>query len=246
MTSILLSCICAVALGAASPSSRADTTDVYVIDYVDVKDSNGTQLVGKTISTYNINLAGNGSRTVRRHTIKTVLSGNTVKDGTGEMSSETAGLFRSTPEGKDTTNVFIIDNVVVKGFNGFQLNGKTISAYEISLTDTGARMVRTHMIKTVPMGNTVSITTTDASSGFASEVSAFFSQVNTDNAVFVINGEVVIEEEFLALEAKDVTGLEELRGKPATELLKNLKEEGKYDGETEGKAVISVTARRGE
>ena len=48
------------------------------------------------------------------------------------------------------------------------------------------------------------------------------------------------------MEAKDVTGLEELRGRSATELLKNLKEEGKYDGETEGKAVISVTARRGE
>ena len=98
MTGLFLSAVCAVALGAASPSVQADTTDVYVIDYVKVKDFDGTQLVGKTISTYNVNLTDEGSRTVRTHIIKTVLSGNTVQVATREMPSEMAALIKLSPE----------------------------------------------------------------------------------------------------------------------------------------------------
>ena len=98
MTSLLLSAVCTVALGVASPSVQADTTDVYVIDYVEVKDFNGAQLVGKTISTYNINLTQDGSRTVRTHIIKTVLSGNTVQVATRKMPPEMAALIKLSPE----------------------------------------------------------------------------------------------------------------------------------------------------
>ena len=243
MTSILLSCICALAFGAASPSVQADTTDVYVIDYVDVKDFDGTQLVGKTISTYNVNLTGNGSRTVRRHTIKTVLSANKVQDGTGEMSSETA-FPDSNPDGKNTTNVFYIDNVKVKAFSGSQLNGKTISAYDITVTDTGSETIKTHMIKTAPMGNTISTTTTEVSPVFSSEMSSFLDQVETQNAVVFVNGVLVSEESFRALNFREITGLEEMKGKSAADFLVKMKEEGKYDGETSGLGVISVTTRK--
>ena len=144
----------------------------------------------------------------------------------------------------DTTNVFIIDNVEVKAFNGSQLNGKTISAYEITLTDAGAKTIRTHRIKTVPIGNTISVTTTQTSSGFSSEVSSFLDQVDTKDALLFVNGALVTEEVFRALDPKDITGLEELRGRPASEFLQKLKEEGKYDGSTEGKGVVSVTTRK--
>ena len=243
MIGTILSCICAVALGAASPSVQADTIDVYVIDYVDVNDFDGTQLVGKTISTYNVSLTGNGSRTVRRHTIKTVLSENKVQAGTGEMSSETDALLRSNPDGKNATNVFFIDNVKVKNFSGSQLNGKTISSYDILVTDTGSETVRTHMIKTAPMGNTINTTTTEVSPGFSSEISSFLDQIDTQNAVIFVNGIVVSEEAFKALKSRDITGLEEMKGKSAAEFLKSMKEEGKYDGETEGKGVVTVTTR---
>jgi len=242
MIGTILSCICAVALGAASPSVQADTIDVYVIDYVDVNDFDGTQLVGKTISTYNVNLTGNGSRTVRRHTVKTVLSENKVQDGMGEMSSETAFLG-SNPGGKNATNVFYIDNVKVKDFSGSQLNGKTISSYDILVTDTGSETVRTHMIKTAPMGNTINTTTTVVSPEFSSEMSSFLDQIDTQNAVIFVNGIVVSEEAFRALKSRDITGLEEMKGKSAAEFLKSMKEEGKYDGETEGKGVVTVTTR---
>ena len=144
----------------------------------------------------------------------------------------------------DTTNVFIIDNVEVKGFNGSQLNGKTISAYEITLTDAGSKTIRTHRIKTVPIGNTISVTTTEVSPEFSSEMSSFFNKIDTKNAVIIVNGAFVTEEEFRALDYKDITNLEEMRGRSAAEYLQNLKKEGKYDGKTEGKGVVSVTTRR--
>ena len=139
----------------------------------------------------------------------------------------------------DTTNVFIIDSVQVKGFNGAQLNGKTISAYDITYTNVGSRTVRTHTIKTAPTGNTISFTTTETSSAF----SADDFQLDTENSLIFVNGTLVSEEEFKALDFKEIIGLEEMKGRSATEFLKALKEEGKFEGETDGQGVISVTTR---
>ena len=124
MTGIILSAFCALALGAASPSVQADTTDVYVIDYVQVKDFNGSQLVGKTISTYNINLTEAGSDIIRTHIIKTVLSGNSASVGTVVgKSSGIDKLVSLTPEE--------MDNAV------FFLNGARVSRMTFNYLDTG-------------------------------------------------------------------------------------------------------------
>ena len=123
MTSFILSAVCALALGAASPSVQADTTDVYIIDYAEVKGFNGSQLVGKTVSTYNINLVTEGSQTFRRHIIKTVLSGNTVKVEEGGWSSGLEGLVSLTPEE--------MNNAV------FFLNGARVSRTTFNYMDTG-------------------------------------------------------------------------------------------------------------
>ena len=126
MTSLLLSAICAVAMGAASPSVLADTTDVYVIDYVEVKDFNGSQLVGKTISTYNINLTNAGSGTVRTHIIKTVLSGNTANVATREMSPEMAGLINLSPAEMGNA-VFFLNGARVSQLTFNYLNANDIA-----------------------------------------------------------------------------------------------------------------------
>ena len=126
MTSLVLSAICAVALGTASPSVQMDTTDVYLIDYVEVKDFNGTQLVGKTISTYNVNLAGEGSRIVRTHIIKTVLSGNTVRVATREMSPEMAALIKLSPEEMGNA-VFFLNGARVSQLTFNYLDAKDIA-----------------------------------------------------------------------------------------------------------------------
>ena len=126
MTGIILSGICALALGTASPSVQADTTDVYVIDYVEVKDFDGTQLVGKTMSTYNINLTEEGSRTVRNHIIKTVLSGNRVSVATREMSPAMAGLLNMSPEEMDNA-VFFLNGARVSKLTFGYLNASDIA-----------------------------------------------------------------------------------------------------------------------
>ena len=107
MTGFILSAICAVALGSAALPVSADTTDVYLIDYVEVKDFNGSQLVGKTISTYNINLSMVGSEMVRTHIIKTVLSGNAVEVAAKGLSPEIAGLIPLSPEERGSAVFFL-------------------------------------------------------------------------------------------------------------------------------------------
>ena len=63
--------------------------------------------MGKTISTYNINLTGDGSKVVRNHIIKTVLSGNRVSVATREMSPAMAGLLNMSPEEMDNAVFFL-------------------------------------------------------------------------------------------------------------------------------------------
>ncbi|MBO4922768.1 MAG: Plug domain-containing protein [Bacteroidales bacterium] len=54
MTSILLSTICAIALNVAPLSAPTDTNVVYMIDYAKVENFDGSQLVGKVITSYRI------------------------------------------------------------------------------------------------------------------------------------------------------------------------------------------------
>ncbi|MBP5740189.1 MAG: hypothetical protein J6W59_00335 [Bacteroidales bacterium] len=143
----------------------------------------------------------------------------------------------------DTTNVFIIDNVEVRNFNGSQLNGKTISAYDITYAEAGSRTIRKHIIKTAPSGNTINITTTDAPAGYSTVGDSPFFQVETENALIFLDGKLISEEEFKALAVKDVANLEEMKGRSATEFLQDLKDKGKYDGETSGFGIIVVTSK---
>jgi hypothetical protein len=150
------------------------------------------------------------------------------------------------PASADTTNVFIIDNVEVKGFNGSQLNGKTISAYEIVLSEVGSKTVRTHLIKTAPFGNTVSYTMTETSPGTSPDELVSFFRVDTSGAVIFLDGKLVSEAEFNAVDVSKITSLEELKGQSAADYLRTLKDEGKYDGATEGRGVLVVTTSQGK
>ena len=165
MTSVILSTVCALALGAASPSVQADTTDVYVIDYVEVKDFNGSQLVGKSISTYNINLTNSGSQIIRTHIIKTVLTGNTNNVGT--VTGKSSGL----------------DGLV------------SLSPEEMN------------------------------------------------NAVFFLNGARVSRMTFNFMDTGTISDIKTLKGKEADEYLQSLKSKKEYDGVTEGRSVVIVTAK---
>ena len=54
MLTTILTALCALTISTADITATADTLDTYVIDAVQIKDFDGSQLVGKTITNYNI------------------------------------------------------------------------------------------------------------------------------------------------------------------------------------------------
>lgn len=81
MLTTILSAVCALAIGANTITSQADTLNVYIINGAKVENFDGSQLVGKTISDYRTMTASgikNGVASVTKmHVIST--DGETVK-----------------------------------------------------------------------------------------------------------------------------------------------------------------------
>lgn len=72
MLTSILSAICALSLGVSELSIQTDTVNVYIIDGKKVENFDGSQLVGKTISSYNIGKAENSKNgPIKIHIIKT-------------------------------------------------------------------------------------------------------------------------------------------------------------------------------
>lgn len=145
------------------------------------------------------------------------------------------------PASADTTNVYIVDNVEVKNFSGSQLSGKTITAYDISRSRRGSVPVRIHNIKTAPFGNTIQIT--PQVSGPSIEAFLPFPLEEMQNPVYFLDGNVIGEEEFLSLDTATIAGVRALKEASASDYLKPLKDEGKYDGPVDGCTVVIVTSR---
>ena len=142
----------------------------------------------------------------------------------------------------DTTNVYIIDNVEVKNFTGTQLNGKTISAYDVTLSNAGSRIIRTHIIKTAPFGKTINITPAETSGPKPTDFLPYPLE-ELKNVVYFLDGELISEEAFLAMSGKEIGGVKVFRATAASEYLQGLKDEGKFDGPTVGRDVVIVTGR---
>jgi len=58
-------------------------------------------------------------------------------------------------------NIYVIDNVTVKNFDGTQLQGKIITNYQISTQGSGKKAVTVHAITTAPTDVTVSVSPID-------------------------------------------------------------------------------------
>jgi len=75
----MISALCALALcsvpyGAEARPAQTDTLDRYVIDGEDVTDFDGSQLVGKTIQSYDVSVSKSGRTVYRVHTVTTAPS----------------------------------------------------------------------------------------------------------------------------------------------------------------------------
>ncbi len=144
----------------------------------------------------------------------------------------------------DTTDVYMIDYVEVKDFDGSQLVGKTISTYSINVTDAGSGAVRTHIIKTVLSGNSAKVAATrGVPSRFAEKVS--LKPEEMDKAVFFLNGARVSLLTFSYFDLNSITDVKTLKGAEAAEYLQSLKNNKAYDGETDGRGVVIVTTKSG-
>ena len=79
MKTLIISALCALTLcsvpyGAEARPAQSDTLDRYVIDGEDVTGFDGSQLVGKTIQSYDVSVSKSGRTVYRVHTVTTAPS----------------------------------------------------------------------------------------------------------------------------------------------------------------------------
>ena len=94
MKTLMISTLCAIALcsvqlGVSAKPAQADTLDRYVIDGTNVTDFDGSQLVGKTVKSYDVMTAKSGKTVYRIHTITTSPS---LSDLRGKFSGMSLNL----------------------------------------------------------------------------------------------------------------------------------------------------------
>lgn len=143
MTITILSALCAIALGTGNISAVTDTVNVYTVDYKQVKNFDGSQLVGKKIESYSISTVdvGDPNKVMKFHVIVTDAAPKT-NDGdpkiieTGEMSS----IKIVTVNPNNQPLAFIVDGEMVSKDYVDKLNPKDISSMEILKGNSGDDM----------------------------------------------------------------------------------------------------------
>ena len=133
----------------------------------------------------------------------------------------------------DTIIAFAVDGQKIEHFDGSQLIGKKIASYEVVLLNTEGEPTILHSILT------------EEGAKNTPPVSISFRKVDTTDVIFVVDGIPVSEEEFQKLDPKKISGMNIFRDSTAEDILRKLKEEGKYDGATEGHGVVEVILKKG-
>ena len=139
MTTTILSALCAIALGTGSISATTDTVNVYTVDYQQVKNFDGSQLVGKKIESYTINTldAIELGKVVKVHFIITDAA-PTIKDSdpqvifSGQISEGQEPSIKIIQVSQyDLPPTFIVDGEIVSKDYIDKLSPKNISSMEI-------------------------------------------------------------------------------------------------------------------
>lgn len=154
MTTFFLSAVCAIAMNATAFSSPADTVDVYMIDGCRVEDFDGSQLKGKTISSYSVGRADGKAEWqhviwTREYSVKIdgendgirVVAGSSVKPGIvildgKEVEYEVLGSL----DQKSILNVTVLkDEVAMQKYGDKAKDGVIV----ITTKDGGAKVPET-------------------------------------------------------------------------------------------------------
>lgn len=148
MTTTILSALCAIALGTGSISATTDTVNVYTVDYQQVKNFDGSQLIGKKIESYTINTldAIEPEKVVKVHFIITDAA-TAIKESdpqvifSGQISEgqePSIKIVQVNPNVLPPT--FIVDGKIVSKDYVDKLKPKNISSMEILKGSSGAEV----------------------------------------------------------------------------------------------------------
>lgn len=148
MTTTILSALCAIALGTVNISATTDTVNVYTVDYQQVKDFDGSQLVGKKIESYTINTldAIEPGKVMKVHFIITDAA-PAIKDSdpqvifSGQISEGQEPSIKIVQVNQnDLPPVFIVDGEIVSKDYIDKLSPKNISSMEILKGNSGTEV----------------------------------------------------------------------------------------------------------
>lgn len=141
-TILIAAAICAVAVSAEARTVKSDTVDYYLINGERVSNFDGSQLVGKTIKSYYVDIVNmkNGN-TVRAHTISTERNADdVVVVGSGKMGdikvSPAGGapgfILRTDPSVSGIVDVlFVVDGVKMSAEEAQKISPDNIVSMEI-------------------------------------------------------------------------------------------------------------------
>ena len=156
------------------------------------------------------------------------------------------------PAQADTVNMYIIDASRVEHFDGSQLQGKTIAHYKIHATNIGGEPALIHEIITEeyskrldPMGEPTIISAESPSISIRTTGNT----VSAEDIVYVLDGVPVTYSEFKALDPKNISSIEVVKGGSTAKKLQEFREQGRLKGEINmekaANGVIFVTTKKG-
>ncbi len=164
----------------------------------------------------------------------------------------------SIPAQADTNDIYLIDLTKVENFNGSQLAGKTIRAYSIQRENVGGVPTRIHFITTKTDGaqnpvvaifdndfnNATSVTVGEKSQPSIS-IRTTDPSLSVDDIVYIVDGKQTSSDDFRKLDPKNIKSIEVMKGSSAAKYLQDLKDQGKYQGETDPSGgLIIVTLKK--
>lgn len=217
MNTLILTSLCALALNASAKPAATDTVDMYMIDNAKVEKFDGSQLVGKTIVSYDVLLVKGKQKdeVIRTHTITTLsgkmlqlkgqLSGIHVKDGTAAKGPDAELLYiidgaEGDPDSLDPEKIVAVDVY------------KAGSEKALSYGEKGRNGV-------------ISITTVEAAGRNLPESSP----------VIVIDGKTATSEELSAVSPEDIVSVT---------VYKNREDVLRYTDDPSGKVIVVVTRKK--
>lgn len=217
MNTLILTSLCALALNASAKPAATDTVDMYIIDNAKVENFDGSQLLGKTIVSYDVLLAKGKQKdeVIRTHMITTLsgkmlqlkgqLSGIHVQDGTAAKGSDAELLYiidgsEGDPHSLDPEKIVSVDVY------------KAGSENALSYGEKGRNGV-------------MSITTVESAGR----------NVPASSPVIVIDGKTAISEELSAVSPEDIVSVT---------VYKDREDVLKYTDDPSRKVLVVVTRRK--